>query len=206
MRKQPMVQERISEAEQRLHSEHFMRSEQPMHAERPMHLEPPMHAEPLKASERLMHSEESTEHSSCKTYCGMLPANARLANPFVPFQNYNSQTYPAKKGVVRGTLFPGLDLPFMGMVNEHPLSDTHLHELQSLGFAIVELGQYLDTHEDDAEAFELFRCYADLYKKGKKEYEKLHGPLTQAAAAEGDHYRWMQDPWPWDYAANVREG
>ena len=101
---------------------------------------------------------------------GILPARAPLANPYVPFQRNNPPTYPAKKGVVRGTLFPGLDLPFMGMVNEAPLPETHLHELQTLGFALVELGEYLDTHPDDAEAFEMFRSYADLYKKGRAEY------------------------------------
>ena len=137
---------------------------------------------------------------------GTLPPIAPLANPYVPFQRNNPKTYPAKQGVVRGTLFPGLDLPFMGMVNEAPLSDTCLHELQTLGFALVELGEYLDTHADDKDAFDLFRSYAALYQKGRAEYEKQHGPLTQRAAAEGDKYEWLKDPWPWDYAANSQEG
>ena len=100
------------------------------------------------------------------------------------------------------TLFPGLDLPFMGMINEAPLPETHLHELQTLGFALVELGEYLDTHPDDKEAFDMFRSYADLYKKGRAEYEKMHGPLTQGGAANAESYTWLQDPWPWDFAAN----
>ena len=137
--------------------------------------------------------------------CGILPSCGALANPYVPFQRNNPATYPAKNGVVRGTLFPGLDLPFMDKVNTQPLSDSPLHELQTLGFALVELGQYLDTHGDDKEAFELFRSYGELYKKGKEEYEKKYGPLTQAAAAEGDSYAWMQDPWPWEYEANRRK-
>lgn len=133
---------------------------------------------------------------------GILPACAPLANPYVPFQRNNPPTYPAKKGVVRGTLFPGLDLPFMGMINEAPLPETHLHELQTLGFALVELGEYLDTHPDDKEAFDMFRSYADLYKKGRAEYEKMYGPLTQGGAANAESYTWLQDPWPWDFAAN----
>lgn len=133
---------------------------------------------------------------------GSLPANAPLANPFVPFQQNKPTTYPAKEGVVRGTLFPGLDLPFLGMRNEGPLSDTHLHELQALNFALTELGEYLDTHADDTEAFELFRSYADLYRQGRKEYEKLHGPLSQISAARDESYRWLKDPWPWDFCAN----
>lgn len=136
---------------------------------------------------------------------GILPRRAYLANPFVPFQANNPPTYTAKKGVTRGTLFPGLDLPFMGMVNERSLSDTPLHELQTLGFALVELGQYLDTHADDEEAFQLFRSYGELYQKGKAEYEKMCGPLTLASAAQGEKYTWMQDPWPWEYAANCKK-
>ncbi len=138
--------------------------------------------------------------------CGILPANAPLANPFVPFQRNNPKTYPAKQGVVRGTLFPGLDLPYMGKVNDGSLSQTQLHELQTLAFAITELGEYLDTHADDKEAFELFRSYAELYQKGREVYEKMHGPLTQKAAAMDDKYRWLKDPWPWEYAANREEG
>lgn len=137
--------------------------------------------------------------------CGVLPANAPLANPYVPFQQNNPPTYPAKQGVLRGTLFPGLDLPFHGMINETPLTDSQLHELQTLGFAIVELGEYLDTHEDDQEAFELFRSYVKLYKEGREKYEQMHGPLTQTSAAAAEQYVWLKDPWPWDFGANQKE-
>ena len=130
---------------------------------------------------------------------GVLPAKAPLATPYVPYQRNHPQTYGAKNGVVRGTLFPGLDLPCMGMVNTGTLTDTPLHELQALAFAITELGEYLDTHAEDEEAFELFRSYAELYEKGKTAYEKSYGPLTQAAGAAGERYHWLKDPWPWEY-------
>lgn len=133
---------------------------------------------------------------------GVLPACAPLANPYVPFQQNNPVTYPAKDGVTRGTLFPGLDLPFMGMVNEGPLDDTPLHELQALCFAIEELGLYLDTHGDDQEAFALFQSYVKLRKEGAAAYEKQFGPLTMTAAAENGTYDWTRDPWPWEYEAN----
>lgn len=162
------------------------------------------------APQEVAHSEHHSAHmeAACKDgRCGHLPACAPLANPYVPFQCNNPPTYPAKNGVTRGTLFPGLDLPFHGLVNENPLSDTPLHELQTLGFALVELGEYLDTHPDDKDAFSLFRSYAELYRKGRKEYEAKFGPLTQSAAAESDQYNWLKDPWPWDYAANqAKEG
>ena len=133
---------------------------------------------------------------------GILPERAYLANPYVPVQKNNPPTYPARQGVVRGTLFPGLDLPYQGMVNSGTLSETHMHELQALGFALVELGEYLDTHPNDVEAFSLFRSYADLYQKGRQEYERMHGPLTQKGSAVQGSYTWLNDPWPWDFAAN----
>lgn len=49
---------------------------------------------------------------------GRLPMTAPLANPYVPFQAENPPKYEARKGLVRGTLFPGLDLPFMDMINK----------------------------------------------------------------------------------------
>ena len=144
------------------------------------------------------------ETPSCADWQGSLPACAPLANPYVPFQQNNPQTYPVKTGVVRGTLFPGLDLPFMGRINEQDLSDTPLHELQALGFALVELGEYLDTHPDDCEAVELFHSYAALYQKGAAEYEAACGPLTQrSSTGENCRYDWLKDPWPWDLAANA---
>lgn len=136
---------------------------------------------------------------------GILPDNAYLANSYVPFQPNNPPTYPAKRGVVRGTLFPGLDLPFMGMVNETPLGDTPMQELQTLCFALVELGEYLDTHADDEEAFELFRSYGELYQKGRLEYEKQCGPLSLNSAADAEKFSWLRGPWPWEYAANCRK-
>jgi spore coat protein JB len=56
-------------------------------------------------------------------------------------------------------LFPGLDLPFMGMVNEQLKPDTLLSQLQTVNFAVQELALYLDTHREDTEALELYRSY-----------------------------------------------
>ena len=135
---------------------------------------------------------------------GRLPAAAPLANPYVPFQVENPPVYEASKGIVRGTLFPGLDLPFMGMINQKDLPDTPLAQLQTMAFAIQELALYLDTHRDDMEALEMYRMYQKMYMEGKKAYEKEKGPLNHMSVS-GDKYRWLDDPWPWEYCAH-REG
>mgnify|MGYP002519726129 CR=1 FL=1 len=129
---------------------------------------------------------------------GILPAAAPLANPYVPFQPEGAKKYEANFALVRGTLFPGLDLPFMGMVNTSELGNTPLHELQALGFAVQELGLYLDTHPDDKEALELFVAYSDLYEAGTAEYQRRYGPLEQMASGRGGSYDWIDNPWPWD--------
>lgn len=135
---------------------------------------------------------------------GYLPAKAPLANPYVPFQAADPPTYEARKGIVRGTLFPGLDLPFMGMINQRELPVTPLTELQVLAFAINELGLYLDTHREDTEALQMYRTYQNMYNEGKGKYEREYGPLNHMSVS-GDKFRWLDDPWPWEYCAN-REG
>lgn len=132
---------------------------------------------------------------------GRLPQSAPLANPYVPFQMENAPKYTASAGIVKGTLFPGLDLPFMGMVNKNELPVTPLTELQTLAFAIQELALYLDTHREDDEALELYRNYQNLYEKGRKVYEEMCGPLNHTSIAQGP-YRWLDEPWPWEYAKN----
>jgi len=132
---------------------------------------------------------------------GRLPALAPLANPYVPFQLENPPKYEPRTALVRGTLFPGLDLPFMGMVNKNEQPVTPLTELQTLAFAINELALYLDTHRDDSEALELYRTFQKLYQQGRETYEKECGPLNHMTRGEGE-YKWLNDPWPWEYAKN----
>ncbi len=130
---------------------------------------------------------------------GRLPAMAPLANPYVPFQMENPPKYEARKGLVRGTLYPGLDLPFMGMVNKEELPVTPLSELQALGFALHELALYLDTHRDDKEALELYRQYQKIYHDCTVEYTQKHGPMTHGMPSDRSGYAWLDDPWPWEY-------
>ena len=132
---------------------------------------------------------------------GRLPESAPLANPYVPFQLENPPKYDARKALVRGTLFPGLDLPFMGMINKNEKPVTPLTELQTMSFVLQELALYLDTHADDMEALDLYRKYQMLYNEGRDKYEQMCGPLNHMSVGTGP-YRWIDDPWPWEYAKN----
>lgn len=133
---------------------------------------------------------------------GRLPVKAPLANPYVPYQMEDPPKYEARKALVRGTLFPGLDLPFMGMVNQKELPETILSDLQALGFAIQELALYLDTHREDKEALLLYREYQRMYKKCKDEHSKVRGQMNHMMVSGRDTFDWIEDPWPWEYSAN----
>lgn len=147
----------------------------------------------------------NTTMQNCSDAQGVLPACAPLANPYVPYQKENAQTYQAGMGLVRGTMYPGLDLPFMGMVNQKEKSSTPLHRLQAMNFAVSELGLYLDTHADDQDATDLFNQYVEQYADALRQYEKERGSTTQMGAALTGRYEWLDGPWPWDYDAN-KEG
>ena len=147
------------------------------------------------------HSQNRPVNGGCSAGKGTLPSCAPLANPYVPFQMRNPEQYQPAKGMVRGTMFPGLDLPFMGMVNNTEKNRTLKHQIQSLSFAMTELGLYLDTHKEDKEALELFNSYKELYDELIAEYESKYGPLTQMEAGRDGVYSWLDNPWPWDIAA-----
>lgn len=142
------------------------------------------------------------ENNVNKSCCGILPSNAPLAVPYVPFQQNDPDRYTAKTALIRGTLYPCLDLPFLGMVNTKEKSDTPMHDLQALGFAVQELGLYLDTHGDDEEAAELYQKYSELYQQGMNRYQQERGALRQVNSVRDGKYTWAESSWPWEMSAN----
>ena len=138
--------------------------------------------------------------ADCSYKCGMLPECAPLALGFVPTQQKESPVYESADALNRGTLFPGLDLPFKNIINKsNPYAGTPLGELMALDFVVKELNLYLDTHKDDAEAFEMFKTYVELLKKCRTEYERRYGPLKVEDSAKFERFMWVDGPWPWEY-------
>lgn len=150
------------------------------------------------ASERTT-AQQRSEETGCSGMNGSLPgACAQMAFPYIPMQDQNPKRYDNREALQRGTLFPGLDLPFhRELKTRFPAANTHLSELMALDFAIDELGLYLVTHADDKEVLDLYWKYIALAKEGRARYQEQYGPLTQTAVTEGG-YKWLNDPWPWD--------
>ena len=143
---------------------------------------------------------ENVTPTACGVMEGSLPGKcAGLAFPYSPVQSRNAERYSQMDALAAGTLFPGLNLPFFRAVKSRMNCDnTALCELMALGFAINELGLYLDTHQDDQEALALYIDYVKLFKEGRQRYEAAYGPIQQSAVTDAG-YTWLNDPWPWDY-------
>jgi spore coat protein JB len=124
----------------------------------------------------------------------MLETRYQIAYPYVPPQRFEER-YPDDEAIIRGTMFPELDLPFEGglkggYVINRKLPETAETELQKLHFICLELRLYLDTHPDDTNALECYRTYQRKIENAKA---RLMGPQ------ENFFYNaWVYDPWPWE--------
>ena len=139
----------------------------------------------------------------CNFKQGSLPECAPLALAQTPMQCASEPAYDKRMALARGTLFPGLDLPFKAAIQARTkLPNTALVELMALDFAVTELNLYLDTHPQDQEALGLYASYIKLAKEGREKYTAKYGPLDSAELVLEDGYTWLNDPWPWELGGN----
>jgi spore coat protein JB len=121
----------------------------------------------------------------------------------VPAQQSAQPAFDSAQALAKGTLFPGLDLPFMDYVATGIEDDTPLSELMALCFVTQELALYLDTHPDDQEAFHTWKDVMALKDEAHRRYVELYGPVTQADTVHCPAWVWPDDPWPWNNAGKA---
>lgn len=129
---------------------------------------------------------------------GSLPNPAPLAAAYIPMQDCAEPRFTANEALSRGTLFPGLDLPFMNVVNPD-LNVTPMTEMMAIDFVADELELYLDTHSGDREAFELYQTILALQQEARARYVQMCGPIQQTDQLGMDRYAWLDSPWPWEF-------
>ena len=129
---------------------------------------------------------------------GSLPSEAPLAVAYVPMQRAAEPSYESIDALSKGTLFPGLDLPFMNVLNK-TLAETPLTELMAIDFVVDELELYLDTHSDDTEAFQMYQTFLALKQEAHQRYVKKCGPIRQCDMLGMKDYAWLNNPWPWEF-------
>ena len=67
------------------------------------------------------------------------------------------------------------------------------NEIAATRFALIDLGMYLDTHPECAEALRLFSDYNRTYRDLCATYAGLFGPLTMTDVGEGRGWSWGGD-------------
>lgn len=75
--------------------------------------------------------------------------------------------------------------------------------IDAMSFAMQELRLYLDTHPADTAGIALFNQYANRMAALQAQYQRLYGPLDADTPNQGNTWRWINDPWPWEAAANA---
>ena len=113
-------------------------------------------------------------------------------------QQSSAPHYDAADALKRGTLFPGLDLPFMNMVNMEDVSGTPLGEVMALCFVSHELQLYLDTHPQDTDAQDDYYNYSVMLKELTASYEQQYGPLSGFGSSPTMAGSWVDSEWPFE--------
>lgn len=136
---------------------------------------------------------------TCGPMWGPLPPCTPLATSRVPDQLFPEDVYGTNDAMSRGTLFPGLNLPFRNIDNNaFPGQNTRRGDLMALDFAARELQLYLDTHPEDKEAFALLKRTLAFREKALGNYTENCGPLRLEDMGQEDRYTWLNSPWPWE--------
>jgi len=74
-----------------------------------------------------------------------------------------------------------------------------LDKIYDVGFYLVDLNLYLDTHVDSEEALDELNQYSRELAKLREEYEKKFGPLTNFGLQSAEDWeQWISSPWPWE--------
>lgn len=115
----------------------------------------------------------------------------------------NNNIYTPYEGFIRGNMFKNLydpykmDRPFeIQPMNEQA---EMLTNIDSLGFAMVDLNLYLDVFPDDRNALDLFNKYREQKEKLLAQYENKFGPMVITSDALNMYpWAWDNKPWPWE--------
>lgn len=74
-----------------------------------------------------------------------------------------------------------------------------LFDISTIGFVLVDLTLYLDTHPYDREAMEYFNHYSRIHAEMLKEFASRYYPLTLSTAEGcGKEWKWGLAPAPWE--------
>ena len=77
-----------------------------------------------------------------------------------------------------------------------------LKNLSILDFMTVDIGLYLNTHPEDAEALRKYNSIAHEASQVRRAYESKYGPIYSFRSVNNERWQWADNPWPWDNEFN----
>ena len=117
--------------------------------------------------------------------------------------NTKVNTFTPYEGFIRGNMFRNLYEPYK---QEKPFQIQPMNEqaemltnIDSLGFAMIDLNLYLDVFPNDRSALEQFNQYRKQKEEILKQYEAKYGPIEMSSDALNMYpWAWVNRPWPWE--------
>ncbi|MCR4434307.1 MAG: spore coat protein CotJB [Clostridiales bacterium] len=79
-----------------------------------------------------------------------------------------------------------------------------LKQLSALDFMAVDLNLYLDTHPYDRDALLRYNSIVMQANALRSYYERMYGPLYSFRSTSDYPWRWINNPWPWEYEFNFK--
>lgn len=73
-----------------------------------------------------------------------------------------------------------------------------LNDIGIIGFVLVDLTEYLDTHPFDKEAMNYFNHYSRIMKQLQREFSAKYYPLTTSLSESTREWTWVLSPMPWE--------
>ena len=73
-----------------------------------------------------------------------------------------------------------------------------MKNLQAVSFALDDIILFLDTHPFEKEALTEYQSVKQQRTLVLMEYEKNYGPILASNVNEDDHWKWVENPWPWE--------
>lgn len=128
--------------------------------------------------------------------------NNTFANNFM-IPTGNNELLTPQEGLEKGNLFKNLYDPYKGYKPVGVSSKTEkgklLNEILSYGFAMNDLGLYLDVYTNNSNYIGLYNEYRKIKENLVNQYEKMYGPLSLSSnTLENNNWVWINSPWPWE--------
>ncbi|MDF2511977.1 MAG: hypothetical protein K0S04_1843 [Herbinix sp.] len=144
-----------------------------------------------------------------------------LAIANIPIQPWG-KLYSEADALNIGTIFQDLNKPFFAadavLESKSPLvsgneekSQAQLEreqlmtKINELGFFLDDLTLYLDTHEKDTQAMQLYHEKSQEFAGLRKQFAQDYYPLSRLCIPDGMHeneanFCWLEGPMPWEGA------